>query len=342
METFYDKNFEENYSVMKNLSGPVTVSFDLTTKCNLKCVHCYNNSGKNQDTEEVSDAEILKVAEQISELHPYNVCLCGGETLCRKNILEIMDILYGHVGKISMVSNGFALNKEVAQELIKHGLDHIQISLDGINKYQHDTFRGVEGSFEHATNAIRYLKECNITRIATSLVPNKLNYKSMNEYMDLCYNLGVDTVRMMPYIPSGRGKTIGRKLILSDSEYFYFMREIDKLVSVYAEKMQIEWGDPLDHMRRMPFNAFHKLRTYCMEVKANADITVTTYLPIVVGNCRKHSLKEYWDAGYKCIWNDKRVVEQVNKIQNIYDFDLFEPAPYSGHKIYYEIIGDPL
>lgn len=337
MERVFDNSLSTNYSVMKNLSGPITVSFDITTKCNLRCLHCYNNSGTNS-AQEVSDEEILEIARQIADMHPYNVCLCGGETLCRNNILDIMDILRGNVGRISMVSNGFALKKEVAKKLIEHGLDHIQISLDGADKFQHDTFRGRKGSFEQAVKAIEYLKEYDISRIATSLVPNKLNYKSVKKYMDLCYGLGVDNVRMMPFIPSGRGRTIGRNLMLSDLDYFYFLRDVEEECYLYAGKMQIEWGDPLDHMRRMPYNAYNGLRTYCMEVKANADITVTTYLPIVVGNCRKHSLKEYWDKGYCCIWNDERIIAQVDRIQNIYDFDLFEPAPYSGEKLYYDII----
>lgn len=338
MDYFFDKDLASNYSVMSKLTGPISVSFDITTKCNLKCVHCYNNSGNNDSVTDVSDRDILEIAKQIVELRPYNVCLCGGETLCRNNIMDIMDILKNNVGKISMVSNGYALTKDIAFMLKEHGLDHIQISLDGVNQYQHDTFRGVKGSFIRAINAIKNLKECRVERIATSLVPNKLNYGSIGKYMDLCYDLGIDTVRMMPFIPSGRGKSIGRDLMLSDIEYFHFLREVEKQIYRYADKMQIEWGDPLDHMRRMPFNAYNNLRTYCMEVKANADITVTTYLPIVVGNCKQHTLKEYWDNGYNYIWKDERVISQIEKIQNIYDFDTFEPAPYSGEKIYFDII----
>lgn len=337
MEYLFNEELAKNYSVMGKLTGPVTVSFDITTRCNLKCVHCYNNSGVNDGSDDISDDEVLCIAQQVAELHPYNVCLCGGETLCRKNILKIMDVLKNNVGKISMVSNGFALTKDMALKLKKHGLNHIQISLDGAKRWQHDSFRGVGGAFQNAIAAIGYLKEIGIDKIATSLVPNKLNYRDMEAYMKKCYEMGIDTVRMMPFIPSGRGKSIGRKLMLTDMEYFEFVRSIERQKKVYADKMEIEWGDPLDHMRRMPFNAFNGLKTYCMEVKANADITVTTYLPIVVGNCKKHTLKEYWDKGYKYVWRNQEIIEYIEKIKNIYDFDKFEPAPYSGKKIYIDI-----
>lgn len=327
---------EKQYSVMTKLSAPIAVAFDITTKCNLKCVHCYNNSGTG--AEEFDDNEILNVAKQIADLHPISVCLCGGETLCRKNIIDIAKVLEGNIGSLSMVSNGFAMTDEKIKELKHYNIEQIQISLDGVNKFQHDSFRGVEGAFDRAVNAIKLLKANNIRRIATSLVPNKLNYKSIEEYITLCYSLGVDNVRIMPFIPSGRGKSIGRNLILSDEEYFQFIRGLLRKKRFYENKIGVEWGDPLDHMRRMPSNAENNLNTYCMEVKANGDLTVTTYLPIVVGNCKRHTLKEYWEGGYNLIWKNEQVLSYINKIQNIYDFDSFEPAPYTGKKIYMDIL----
>lgn len=46
----------------------------------------------------------------------------------------------------------------MAKQLAEHGLDLAQISIDGANAWQHDSFRGVMGSFERATAAVRNLK----------------------------------------------------------------------------------------------------------------------------------------------------------------------------------------
>lgn len=336
MELAFDKDFKQEYSLLSKLTGPIMISLDLTQKCNLKCVHCFNNSGISTN-EELSDDEILDVAHQIAELHPHNVCLCGGETLCRKNIFDIIDVLKDNVSKISMVSNGYLMNFDTARRLVDAGVSHIQISLDGKDCYQHDTFRGVKGSFDKAISAIKNAKKCGVNRLATSLVPNKLNHKTIDEYIDLCYELGVTDVRMMPFLPSGRGKTIGRNLLLNSVEYYYFLEKVNRKKHKYVERMNIEWGDPLDHMRRMPHNANCGFKSYCMEIKSNGDITVTTYLPIVVGNCKKHTLKSYWDSGYDLIWSNKSIVKYIEQIQCIYDLEEFKPAPYSGEKILLDI-----
>ena len=332
-----ERTIEEHYEVMTKLSGPIAISFDITNKCNLKCLHCYNDSGSGY-TGELNDSQVIEVGKQIAELHPISVCLCGGETLCRENILELMDVMKDEVGAISMVSNGFLMTKEKAVELKKRKLSQIQISIDGINKYQHDSFRQREGSFEKAVNAVRILKDIGIKAIATSFVPNKLNFRSIHEYIEMCMMLGVDVVRMMPFISSGRGRTVGESLILTKEEYFLFLRDMQDCISEFKEKINVEWGDPLDHMRRMPFNAKNGLKSYCMEIKSNGDLTVTTYLPIVVGNCMLHSLKEYWDAGYNTIWNNKYVLNYLNKIMTIDDFTNFTPRPYEGEKILIDLM----
>ena len=328
---------KNNYYVLGKLSGPTSISLDVTTKCNLKCVHCFNNSGGVDSSQDLTNEELLNVSEQIVELSPMSVCLCGGEPLLRDNLFEIAKTISGNVGALNMVCNGYAMNQGIADKLAYYGFSMIQISLDGINRFQHDSFRGVRGAYERATNAIKYLKNAGIDKIATSLVPNLLNYKSFPEYVDMCCELGVDVIRIMPFIPMGRGLSMGRNLILDEEQMFIFLRALSTAQVSYIGSITIEWGDPLDHMRRMPGNAFNDLMANSMEVKANGDISVTPYLPIVVGNVKKHSLKDYWEHGYNYVWRNPEILCHTEKIHNIYDFESFEPTPYTGEKIIVDI-----
>lgn len=328
----------ENFYLMQNTAAPVTVSFDVTSKCNLRCVHCFNNSGGAAPHTDLSSLGKLEIAKQVAALHPHSVCLCGGETLCCENLLEIIDVLSPCVGKISMVSNGYAVTKEIARQLKEHGLYLVQISVDGANAWQHDTFRGVGGSFEHAVSALDFLKEAGIPQIFTSFVPNKLNIRSLEEYAGLCYSLGVHAIRAMPFLPSGRGRSVGRRLMPDAQEYFEFCRVFTRLQVKYAGRMELEWGDPLDHMRRMAQNARHGLHSFAMEIKSDGNLTGTTYLPVVVGNCTWHTLKEYWDAGYKLLWADRRFTHFTEQIRTVNDLDTFEPQPYGGENILIDIM----
>lgn len=300
-----------------NISTPLSISIDITNMCNLKCLHCYNSSGNKRENE-LSENELKSVVRQIAAMKTSYVCLCGGETLCCHCVSELIQILKGNTGSINMVSNGFLITEEIVENLIDSGLDMLQISIDGLTDIEHDTFRGRRGSFEKAVNAVKLCVKHNLTT-SVSCCPNKLNYNSISDLIDYCYSLGVVSFRMMPLIPMGRGGSI-ENLLLSEDEYFKLKQLINKKKKKYFQtNYQIEWGDPLDHLKRMPANSQIGYSTYMMIIKSNGDITMTPYLPIIAGNIREHTLKEYWDAGFKNIWKNEKIIEYVSSIETIDD-----------------------
>lgn len=317
-------------------SGPKFFTFDVTGACNFKCLHCYNDSGCKLD-DELTDEELLDIAHQIAEFKPESVCLCGGEPTLRGNLIEIIKILAPHVAAVNMVSNGSLLNEDKLLALKDAGLSTLQISLDGVNSMQHDTFRAIPGSFDKAVNTIKLAKKVGLNTLI-SFVPNKLNHTTFNEYLDFCYSLGVDSVRVMPLIPMGRGSRID-SLLLDGEDYCTLQLKIAN----YKEKLKggkqlLEWGDPLDHYLRLPNNTVKGYKSLTYEVKANGNLTVSTYLPLVVGNVRKHSLREYWENGYADIWSNEKVLDYIGRIKNIYDINQMDPKPYSGEYYYIELM----
>lgn len=329
-ETIYNK-LEYN-----KLKGPVSVAFTITRDCNFRCIHCFNESGELCNMS-ASLETLLNIAEQIVMLEPLNVCLCGGETLMDFNkALEVVRYLAPKVGNVNLVSNGFLVTEEKLKLLKEAGLNTIQISLDGDNEFTHDNMRGMSGAFKKAVNAIKIAKETGLN-VAVSFVPQKLNYKYLGNACDLCFELGVSEFRAMPLIPMGRGGRIS-PLLLSSEEYLKLQRIMEEKKYEYEFKMNVQWGDPIDHLYRMPVNNKLKLNTYSMEVSFDGDITVTTYLPISVGNCLKNDLLEYWEAGYKNIWGNKEVLQYTNEIETIYDF----ASPIFANPIYLDILDKKL
>ena len=240
--------------------------------------------------------------------------------MLRSNLIDLIQILSPNVGAVNMVSNGSLINETIVNDLKQAGINIIQISLDGINPMQHDTFRCHPGAFEMAINALKAIKSKDIETYV-SFIPNKLNYRTFPEFLHLMQSFGVSQVRVMPLIPMGRGSKI-ENLILSSDEYIQLQSMILGLKNKYIRHgLQIEWGDPLDHFNRLPNNETtgYKNCQYC--IKSNGDITITPYLPITVGNVRKHSLKEYWNNGYDNIWYNKDFKNTIKSIETIYDIN---------------------
>lgn len=301
-----------------NRPSPYSIAWDVTNKCNLNCKHCFNYSGdvkKYNFENELSYDEFISVAKQIAAIKPDQCCLCGGETLLNPYIYEAIKILTEAGIITNMVSNGYFLTKEVAQKLKLVNINSVQISVDGLG-FQHDIFRNKQGAFDHAIEALINLHDANVDTMV-SFCPNRLNYQNFDMFADYIKRIAFcKTIRMMPLLPSGRGKSNFEELSLSSKEQFEFVNTIKRFAFQHQD-YSIEWGDPLEHLYLILLNRRRYPVVMC--ISANGDLKVTPYIPIKVGNLRKKSIEYYWKNGYSKIFDDKRIIEIIKKVRTILD-----------------------
>ncbi len=339
MGNIYQKILKER---MKNanlnkLSGPFSVAFTVTNKCNYRCRHCYNNSGQDL-YEELTDEQLLDIARQIGEVRPLNVCLCGGEPLVRGEIIyDVIRELSSKCGIVNLVTNGYLISETVLDKLKDAGINTIQISLDGNNAFLHENMRLISGAFEKAIDAIRLAAKKGF-KVAVSFCPNKLNIYKIEETCKLVKELGAADFRIMPLLLMGRGKKMINMKPTAD-EYLWLQQKICTLKEKYQDNdFVISWGDPLDHLSRMPENNKNEMNTYSVEVRSDGKLLLCNYLPVVVGDLRKHALKEYWNAGYNDIWGNKELQQYISNLYSTEQFGLYDPEPYTGHDIVHDLI----
>lgn len=300
-------------------AAPEQVDFEVTAGCNLACVHCYNNSGSREKRQELSHEQRLNTAREIAAFKPVNVCFCGGEATCLPYLFELIDIVRPAAARVSLVTNGFLVTEAMAAKLAGHGVDMVQISLDGATAWQHDSFRGVTGAFRRALAAVKNLQQAGIQLINTSFIPNRLNHTSLPQYLELLQSIGVGDARIMPFIPLGRGLTVGRRFQLTAEEGWRFCRELLRLRREYAGRLIIRWGDPIEHVRTRPEAAAQGISSQVLDIRANGDIVISPYLPLAAGNVSRHSLAEYWQAGFDRIWTNEKYTCCTGTVHNLFD-----------------------
>lgn len=304
----------------KILKGPLQIQFDITNKCNFRCLHCYNKSGENFIcNNELTDKEVLKFIKDVKELNPFNICFCGGEPLLKNNLLlKAAKILKCAVPNISVVTNGYLLTEKILLKLIDAGINRIQISLDGNSKEVHELLRQKEASFSKAINAIEIcLKhKSKLKEIMVCFSPTSFNIKDFSSVVERVFHMGVDGVRVQPLMICGRGKDNELFINPKSYQYQYLLNEIQRLRVIYGVT-RIEWGDPVDHVIRF--------RTYLSDVctnitiQANGDIIATPYIPISFGNIKRHSIIDYWKAGLVSIWKNDILEEYAMHINVLND-----------------------
>lgn len=173
---------QQSYGYMK---GPVNLMLDVTQRCNLKCMHCYNDSNAHFNGD-LSDEWMMEIANQITELKPSLVCFCGGEPTIRLPlILNMARLLTSYGIIVNMVSNGLLLNEANTHKLYESGISSIQISLDSYNREVHDRFRGKVGAYDSAIRAIQNIFRAG-RQPSVTYIPTRVNYKDIGGYRCNC------------------------------------------------------------------------------------------------------------------------------------------------------------
>lgn len=123
---------------------PAVVRIEPASSCNLRCIHCPTGLGmapKGIMQKEVFEkvvSELKSFASEISIVVLYH----GGEPLLNKNLIDyIKDLKNVGVKKVKTVTNGKLLTDELCLQIVKSGLDEIEISLDGVSGEDSDSIR---------------------------------------------------------------------------------------------------------------------------------------------------------------------------------------------------------
>ena len=92
---------------------------------------------------------------------------------------------------------------------------------------------------------------------------------------------------------------------------------MNHLLNSEYENLQIEWGDPLEHLHTILLT--RRESPMVMSIKSNGDIGITPYIDIVVANIANRRLKEIWNSGYNHIWENQEVIEIIKDVKCIQD-----------------------
>lgn len=300
--------------------GPYQLALDITNKCNLRCLHCYNASGENKVAEEeLSDEEVMGFVRDILLMKLLNFCFCGGETLLRRDLMyECIKMLSNCGVRTAIVTNGILASEDVIRRLYYSGLKSIQFSVDGSNAKSHDRLRNQQGVFEKVMKAIDTARKYDM-EMSVAFSPTTFNIGELEELHSYLSSLSFKNkmeLRVQPLMPIGRGSVNMEELLPNRQMYRKLVAEINR-INQSNPSIQVIWGDPIDHLIRFP--NLTNLPMYYISVRANGDIVASPYLPLVVGNIRKHKFEEYWDGGLYRLWKKKIPQYMSSYIKSIGD-----------------------
>lgn len=139
---------------------PVNVTVEVSHRCPLECVHCYNNLPMGDAAarrRELTTEEHKRVVDELAELGCLWLLYTGGEIFARPDFLEIYAYARSKGLLITLFTNGTLITERIADFLAEHPPFDIEITLYGRTKATYEALTGVPGSFDKCLRGIRLL-----------------------------------------------------------------------------------------------------------------------------------------------------------------------------------------
>lgn len=186
---------------------PRLVFWELTTGCNLRCIHCRASATELMSPDDLSYKESCEIIDQLAEYAPMILVLSGGEPLWRRDVFDLAKRARGHNLRVALATNGTLVDEAMAMRIKEAGIERVSISLDGADRVTHDTFRGHSGAFDAAIKGLKCLKELGVSTQINSTISHH-NAHQLPDILKLAISLGVDAFHLFLLVPVGCGLTI--------------------------------------------------------------------------------------------------------------------------------------
>jgi len=280
---------------------PLSAHFDLTYRCNERCVHCYLD---HDDHGELSTAECLAVLEELAQAGTLFLTFSGGEIFLRPDLYEILAEARRLHFDISLKTNALLVTPERAARLREFGVRRVQISVYSDIPEVHDAITKVPGSLQRTLAAIPLLLEQGLqVKLACPLMrENLLAYRGV---MALAEKIGVPYVLDLTITPmmDGNEGPLAHRIpvssllpVMQDSklnsctpqpsaEAALAMKEYPATIgSAVSSGIDSEaYGD-------LPCSAGHN----SCYISPYGDVYPCVQLPQAAGNLRRKRFREIW------------------------------------------------
>ena len=181
---------------------PVVV-WNITRRCNLKCVHCYAHAKNMVFDSELSTLEGKNLLDDLADFGVPVILFSGGEPLTRKDLPELADYAVKKGMRAVISTNGTLITPQKAQTLKEIGLSYVGISLDGMEEIN-DRFRGVKGAFRSALEGIKNCKKAGI-KVGLRFTINKSNVSEISNIFKLLQDMDIPRACFYHLVYAGRG-----------------------------------------------------------------------------------------------------------------------------------------
>lgn len=216
------------------------LSWIINNACNLKCIHCYPDSGI-EHKKVFTDDDFEKLLVNFEGMHFHRTFLSGGEPILDKNFNKYLQIAKQISNEVFICSNGTLLSESKLKELVDSGVNGIVLSCQAIDA---DSSLKIYGNAQVpglVFEAIKRIQKLNIA-LSVEISLMKQNVQSLDNIIGQLISCGVNSLSFKRLLPVGRGDS--EEVGLSKEENYEVLKKIYNW-QITHENVRFNVHDPL-------------------------------------------------------------------------------------------------
>lgn len=265
-----------NNTVALDRSSEKLLSIEVTSHCNIQCLHCFVNHQMDERVS-LSFKVVKSILKEGYDIGYHRLHFTGGEPLLWKDLFKALDyVFYLGYNSVLINTNGTLLSKEICDELASYNGVMVTVSIDGPEEL-HNHIRG-EGSYKHTIQGIEnavdaFMEPIIFTTVYKSLLP-ELSYFAMDLFSKFPT---VKYVSLIPLEKAGNNGFALTKELLEPDDFVRLARTVPflnlaglkmdilnyplaRVVSKQLKNPVIQWSSPIDQKRSVIVMANGEIR----------------------------------------------------------------------------------
>lgn len=291
-------NTDAEYEMMQWVAdrGYLWAAFwEMTYRCNERCVHCFNpgaahshDEKASRETNELTTDEGRKLLDELAGLGVLRLTLSGGEVLLRHDFLDLL----AHARKLGMsvsfYTNGLLLSPSALDQISALWPDSVGVSVYSSNPETHDAITGVPKSFSRSVMALRLLHDRGIkTYLKSAQMKHSVDgYKNVQE---LAEKVGAAAEIELQVVPANDGAQEPLALMVQDPGQLIVLAATPGS-PLYVGTEDTQYG----YVVKKPEQTVCGAGVGLMSIDPSGGISPCPSLPLSLGSFKNIGIREIW------------------------------------------------
>ncbi|MBQ3401931.1 MAG: radical SAM protein [Synergistaceae bacterium] len=191
--------------------------FELTSRCNEQCRHCYLPGARN--FHDLETDLVISILDQLRDMGTLKVTFSGGECLLHPDFIPILRHARENDLSISILSNITLLTDKMISAIKDANIDFLQASVYSMNPEEHDYITRLPGSHAKTIAGLERLIAADVP-VMISCPTMRKTYSSYKAVLDWAYSHGIKgyTDYIMMARTDGTTDNLENRLTISETE----------------------------------------------------------------------------------------------------------------------------